>query len=96
MIDQQQQTTGHAGNLIAGTTGRLALTAVLVASAAALQVVESPLPRFLPWLKPGLANAMTLYALLRLSASAAMSVAVLRTSIAALFMGSLLSPVHLI
>lgn len=102
MMTEQQQLQqqaagrpGYGGHLVAGTTGRLALTAVLVASAAALQVVESPLPRFLPWLKPGLANAMTLYALLRLSASAAMSVAVLRTAIAALFMGSLLSPVHL-
>ena len=79
----------------AGQIGRLTLTAVLVASAAALQIVESPLPRFLPWLKPGLANAMTLFALLRISASAAMTVAVFRTAVAAVFMGSLLSPVHL-
>lgn len=77
-------------------TARLTTVAVLVASAAALQIVESPLPRFLPWLKPGLANALTLYALLRISLSAGLTVAILRTGIAAIFLGSFLSPVHLI
>lgn len=96
--EQQSREPGIESNcdqFLTGRTGQLTLTAVLVASAAALQVIESPLPRFLPWLKPGLANVMTLYALLRLSASAAMSVAVLRTAVAALFLGSLLSPLHL-
>ena len=92
----EQQTAIDATGSSAGNLGQLTLTAVLVASAAALQIVESPLPRFLPWLKPGLANAMTLFALLRISASAAMTVAVFRTAVAAVFMGSLLSPVHLI
>lgn len=99
MISQQPSCEpgikANGGQPLVGRTSQLTLTAVLVASAAALQVIESPLPRFLPWLKPGLANAMTLYALLRLSASAAMSVAVLRTAVSALFLGSLLSPVHL-
>ncbi|MBU1108520.1 MAG: Gx transporter family protein [Candidatus Riflebacteria bacterium] len=96
MTAQELQANTYARADMHGRTARLTLTAVLVASAAALQVVESPLPRFLPWLKPGLANAMTLYALLRLSASAAMTVAVFRTAVAAVFMGSLLSPLHLI
>lgn len=77
-------------------TARLTTVAVLVASAAALQIVESPLPRFLPWLKPGLANVLTLYALVRISISAGLTVAVLRTAVAAVFLGSFLSPVHLI
>jgi len=77
-------------------TVRLTTVAVLVASAAALQIIESPLPRFLPWLKPGLANALTLYALVRISLSAGLTVAILRTAIAAMFLGSFLSPVHLI
>lgn len=93
---QKQQVTINSTSSPAGHLGQLTLTAVLVASAAALQIVESPLPRFLPWLKPGLANAMTLFALLRISASAAMTVAVFRTAVAAVFMGSLLSPIHLI
>ena len=96
MTTQQQQADTFANAGMAGKTAQLTLTAILIASAAALQVIESPLPRFLPWLKPGLANAMTLYALLRLSASAAMTVAVFRTAVAAVFMGSLLSPLHLI
>lgn len=91
----EKQAAINLANNQVGPIGQITLTAVLVASAAALQIVESPLPRFLPWLKPGLANAMTLFALLRLSASAAMTVAVFRTAVAAIFMGSLLSPVHL-
>lgn len=70
--------------------------AVLIATAAALQLIESPLPRFLPWLKPGIANSLTLYALLRLSFSAGLTVAILRTTVASLFLGSFLSPIHLI
>jgi uncharacterized membrane protein len=38
---------------------------------------------------------MTLYALLRLSAASALAVAVLRTLVAAVFLGSLFSPIHL-
>jgi heptaprenyl diphosphate synthase len=77
-------------------TARLALVSVLIAAAAALQIIESPLPRFLPWLKPGIANALTLYALVRLSVRAGFLIAILRTAIAAIFLGSFLSPVHLI
>lgn len=80
----------------AGKTARYTLLAVLVASAAALQIIESPLPRFLPWLKPGLANAMSLFAIIRISLSAGILVALMRTAVAAMFLGSFLSPVHLI
>lgn len=79
-----------------GSTARLTLMAVLVSAAAVLQLIESPLPRFLPWLKPGIANALTLYALVRLSTTAGLTVAVLRTAVASLFLGNFLSPVHLI
>lgn len=75
-------------------TSRLALIAVLIASASALQVVEAALPRFLPWLKIGFANVITLYALLRLSFSASVCVAVFRTLIGALFLGTFFSAAH--
>lgn len=82
--------------MIASETHRYALIAILVSSAAALQIIESPLPRFLPWLKPGLANVLTLYAIIRISAGAGLVVAAFRTFVAATFLGTLLSPVHLI
>ena len=75
---------------------KIATIAILAATAAALQVVESPLPRLLPWLKPGLANAMTLFALLRFSVKAGFGVALIRTFLAGTVMGTLFSPVYLI
>lgn len=81
---------------VAQQTAKYTLIAVLVASAAALQIIESPLPRLLPWLKPGLANALSLFAIIRISTTAGMLVAVMRTAVAAMFLGSFLSPIHLI
>lgn len=81
---------------VAQQTARFTLIAVLIASAAALQIIESPLPRFLPWLKPGLANSLSLYAIIKISTRAGILIAALRTAVAAMFLGSFLSPVHLI
>lgn len=75
---------------------KLALIGILSATAAALQVIESPLPRMLPWLKPGLANTMTLYALLRISVVSGFGVSLIRTFLAGTIMGTLFSPVYLI
>lgn len=75
---------------------RLALIAILIASAAALQLLEAPLPRILPWLKLGLANTVTLYALIKLSGGASIAIAALRTCLAALFFGSVFSPIHML
>ncbi|HNV70415.1 MAG TPA: Gx transporter family protein [Candidatus Ozemobacteraceae bacterium] len=72
------------------------LLAVLSAAAAALQVIESPLPRLLPWLKPGLANSLTLYALVRWTPGFCVALVVLRTLIAGLALGMLLSPANLL
>lgn len=75
---------------------KIATLAILASAATALQIVESPLPRLLPWLKPGLANAMTLFAILRLSTGAGIGVAMVRTFLAGTVMGTLFSPLYLI
>ena len=75
---------------------RLTLIAILIASASALQLLESPLPRFFPWIKIGLANVITLYAVMRLSGLVAVSIAAMRTCLTAFFIGSLFSPIHII
>ncbi|HNW35492.1 MAG TPA: hypothetical protein PKM25_11205, partial [Candidatus Ozemobacteraceae bacterium] len=46
---------------------RVVLLGVLTAAASAVQIAEAPIPRLLPWLKPGLANALVLFSLIRLS-----------------------------
>ncbi len=74
----------------------ITLVAILVSCAAALQMLESPLPRFLPWLKIGLANVVTLYAIIRISKITGVFIAALRTCLAAFIFGSFLSPVHII
>lgn len=75
---------------------KIATIAILASAATALQIIEAPLPRFLPWLKPGLANALTLYALMRFSTLAGVGVALIRTFIAATVLGTLFSPVYFI
>lgn len=67
---------------------------ILIACAAALQMLESPLPRFLPWLKLGLANVITLYAIIRFSCGMGFIISIFRTCLAAIILGSFLSPIH--
>jgi heptaprenyl diphosphate synthase len=76
-----------------GKTRNYTTMAILISAAMALQIIESPLPRILPWLKPGLANCLTLYALYRLSFKMSLGVAFLRTILASIMLGSFLSPI---
>ncbi len=68
------------------------LMGILAATATALQVLEAPLPRFLPWLKPGLSNALVLFGMIRFSASFGLGIVLLRTFLSGLFLGILFSP----
>ena len=58
----------------------------MISCATALQLLESPLPRLFPWLKIGLANILTLYAIVRINKTTGIAVAALRTCLAALFL----------
>lgn len=84
----------------AGADGRslrlLALLGILSAAAAALQILEAPLPRLVPWLKPGLANALVLFAIVRFSPWFAAGIVVFRSLLAGLALGLLFSPAHLL
>jgi heptaprenyl diphosphate synthase len=64
----------------------------LAAYALVLSALEAPLPRFLPWAKPGLANAAALVALVRFGLADALAVAALRGILAGLFLGGLMTP----
>jgi len=66
--------------------------AILVALGASIQIVESVIPRPLPWLRVGLANVITLIALYRYGWRMAIGVSTLRTVIGSLFLGTLGSP----
>ena len=75
---------------------QITLIAILVSCATGLQMLESPLPRILPWLKIGLANVITLYAIIRINSLTGIFVAALRTCLAAFILGSFFSPIHII
>jgi heptaprenyl diphosphate synthase len=73
----------------ARTASRLA---ILVAIATVLQIAESLVPKPVPWLRLGLANAVTLLVLVRSGAAAAGVVTGVRVLLGGLVLGTLGSP----
>ncbi|MCA9752384.1 MAG: Gx transporter family protein [bacterium] len=74
------------------TTRTIARVALLVAVATTLAIAESLIPKPLPWLRLGLANAVALLALVRLGARAALAVTAVRVLLAGLLLGTLGGP----
>lgn len=66
--------------------------ALLVSCAAVLQIAESLIPHPVPGVRLGLANMITLVALVTLGFRAAVEVAVLRTIVSSFILGTFLSP----
>ena len=73
-------------------TRRLVLLSCLVALAIVLRGLEGLIPNPLPWVRIGLANIMTLLAILLLGVKAGLLLTILRVVIASLFFGTFLSP----
>ncbi|MFO7558575.1 MAG: Gx transporter family protein [Desulfobacterales bacterium] len=70
--------------------------ALLTAFACVLQISESMIPHPVPGLRLGLANMITLVALVRLGFRCAMEIAVLRTLLSAIIIGTFMSPTFLL
>ncbi len=70
--------------------------AALAALAVALHVLEAALPSPVPGMKPGLANVVTLLALVRFGWRTAAWVAALRVVVSGLVLGTFLSPTFLL
>ncbi len=68
------------------------LIAYLAAAAVSTHILETALPGFGPWFKPGLANTFTLVAFFHLGWKAAASVSLIRVFAGSLAMGTFLSP----
>ncbi len=68
----------------------------LVLLAIGLHVFEAALPNLGPWFKLGLANIMTLLALMMLGARAAFMLAIARVFIGSIFIGTLFTPTFFI
>jgi heptaprenyl diphosphate synthase len=71
---------------------KVSFLGVLVALALALHLLEAQVPSPLPWVRPGLANVMTLIAVLTSGWRAGLLVAVLRVGIGSLLLGGFLGP----
>ena len=69
---------------------RILLTGLFVGLALAINLAEAQLPPILPGVKPGLANAVSLVALVLLGWKEALAVTVLRITLASIFSGNLL------
>jgi heptaprenyl diphosphate synthase len=66
--------------------------AFLVSCASALQIAESLIPSPLPGIRLGLANMVTLVALIRMGFGAALEITLLRTVVSSFILGTFLSP----
>ena len=71
---------------------KLKKIALLTACATVLQIAESFFPQVVPGVKLGLANMIVLIALVNLGFQAALEVAVMRTIISSLMLGTFMSP----
>lgn len=79
-----------------GILRRTTMLAVLAAAASAIQILESPLPRLLPWLKPGLSNAIVLFSMERFSVGFGVALVFAKTILTGIALGILFSPAHLL
>ena len=70
--------------------------ALLVALSCVLQISESLIPHPIPGLRLGLANLVTLVALVRIGFRPALEIALLRTLVSALIMGTFMSPTFIL
>lgn len=71
---------------------KICKTALLIALACVLQISESLIPHPIPGLRLGLANILTLTALVDLGFGYALEVAILRTILSSFIMGTFMSP----
>ncbi len=71
---------------------RQVFLALFIAIAVTVHILETLLPTPIPWMRPGLANIMTLAALYLYDGRAAWTVSLARVGIGALLLGRLFSP----
>ncbi len=77
-------------------TKEIVLLSLFVALAVVLRGLEGLIPNPFPWVRIGLANIMTLLAILLFGLKAGILLTVLRVFIASLFFGTFLSPTFII
>lgn len=79
-----------------GSGNRLRIEVLLVVLATGAGVIEGLIPRPIPFIKPGLANVITVAAITKYGFWTGLRVNVLRATGAALFIGTLATPTYLL
>jgi heptaprenyl diphosphate synthase len=77
---------------VSGSLQRLSRIALLVAVATTLQIAENLIPKPLPWLRLGLANGVTLLAIVRLGFGTSLAITVVRIVLGGLLLGTIGGP----
>ncbi|MEN8209416.1 MAG: Gx transporter family protein [Candidatus Fermentibacteria bacterium] len=75
---------------------RVRIEALLVILAVGAGVIESVIPRPVPFIKPGLANVITVAAIVKYGFWTGLRVNILRSTGAAIFIGTLATPTYLL
>jgi heptaprenyl diphosphate synthase len=88
--------SGRRNAEAAGQADSVVRLSILVACAAVLQVVESVFPHPLPGVRLGLANVVTVIALVYLGPAVAIQLAVLRTLVSSMVLGTFLTPTFIL
>jgi heptaprenyl diphosphate synthase len=83
---------GNRQSAIANPADSVVRLSILVACAAVLQVAESLLPHPLPGVRLGLANIITVIAMVYIGPGSAVQLAVLRTLVSSMVLGTFLTP----
>jgi heptaprenyl diphosphate synthase len=83
---------GNRQSEIANPTDSVVRLSILVACASVLQVAESLLPHPLPGVRLGLANIITVIAMVYVGPGSAVQLAVLRTLVSSMVLGTFLTP----
>lgn len=77
---------------MSGSVARISRIALLVAVATTLQIAENLIPKPLPWLRLGLANGVTLLAIVRLGVGTSLAITVVRIVLGGLLLGTIGGP----
>lgn len=86
----------QAGEGTEGAEGRIGAEVLMVILATGIGLIENMLPRPLPFIKPGIANIVTVAAVAKYGTFTGLRVNLLRATGAALFTGTLATPSYLL
>jgi heptaprenyl diphosphate synthase len=93
---QSENSTSRRSSAFIGGSDNVVRLSILVACASVLQVAESLLPHPVPGVRLGLANIITVVAMVYIGPGSAVELAVLRTLVSSMVLGTFLTPTFIL